>query len=57
MAQIDTRHDERSMLFQMLVAQHNSDFDTLILNMVAKMEETDVATVNEKFEQWKKMRR
>jgi hypothetical protein len=54
MAAIDTRHDERNILFQVLVAKHNNDFDTLLMNLMAKMEKDDVKDVTELFEQWKK---
>jgi hypothetical protein len=53
MAQIDTRHDERDILFKMFVAKHNNDFNTLIANMMAKMEKDDVEAVKQQFEEWK----
>jgi len=56
MAQIDTRHEERDILFKLLVAKHNNDLVTLIANTKAKMEKADVEAVIELFEEWKKTR-
>jgi len=56
MAQIDTRHEERNMLFLTLVAQYNNDFNTLISTLMAKMEASDVEAVKQQFEEWKKTR-
>ena len=57
MAQIDTRHDERDILFKLLVAEHTNDFHTLIVNFKAKMEEEDVKSVESRFEEWKSNRK
>jgi hypothetical protein len=57
MAQIDTRHGERDVLFQILVAKYNNDLDTLLANVKAKMERQDVKEVLEQFEEWKKTRK
>ena len=56
MPQIDTRHAERDVLTQVLIAQHNNDFDTLITVLTAKMEKEDVKEVFEAFENWKAKR-
>jgi len=57
MATIDTRHEERNVLFLTLVAQYNNDFDTLLSALMAKMEKEDVQTVKEMFEDWKNTRK
>ena len=56
MAQIDTRHDERDMLFSLLVARATNDFDTLIERVIAKMEDEDVKRVEGRFAEWEKKR-
>jgi len=53
MAQIDTRHDERNLLFQVLIARHYNDFDMLVANIMAKMEKDDVDAVMQRFGEWK----
>ena len=57
MAQIDTRHDERELLFKLFVAKHNNDIDTLISTILAKMEDEDVKAVERRFIEWKENRK
>ncbi|MCL1880602.1 MAG: hypothetical protein FWF76_00295 [Oscillospiraceae bacterium] len=55
MAQIDTRHEEKNTLFQLLVAQlipENIKFQ--IAQSRAKMEPSDIAEVMAEFEEFKK---
>ena len=56
MAQIDTRHSERTNLFLALKAKYENDIDSAILTMIAAMEESDVESVKKTFETWKESR-
>ena len=53
MAQIDTRHAEKSKYFELLVAQHSpSNIDLQIAQATAAMEQEDIEDVERKFEKW-----
>jgi hypothetical protein len=53
MAQVDTRHNERDMLFSLMVAKREpSSIDLQIAKTMAKMEKEDVEAVKKQFEEW-----
>ncbi len=55
--EIEIRRNDRDHLFDVLVAQHRSqfpkDFKDLVSQMKAKMEPEDVKLVLHEFEEWK----
>jgi hypothetical protein len=50
---LEVRHRERDLLFRILRAQKFNDFDALIAEFTAAMEEEDVALVRRKIDNLK----
>jgi len=58
MGVFETRHTERTILFQLLRAKdENNDIDSVIANLKATMEADDVKLVQQEYDQWKKKRK
>jgi len=55
MGVFETRHTERTILFQLFRAKdENNDIDSVIANLKATMEAEDVKLVQQEYDQWKK---
>ena len=55
MAQVDTRHNERDMLFSLMVAKLEPEsIDLQIAKIMAKMEQEDIAAVKKQFDEYVK---
>jgi len=57
MPQVDTRHNERDMLFSLMVAKCEPDsIDLQIAKTMAKMEQEDIDAVKKQFEEYLKVK-
>ncbi|MCL2088915.1 MAG: hypothetical protein FWH14_05490 [Oscillospiraceae bacterium] len=50
---IETRHTEKSILFQLLKAMHTGDIASMESSLRATMEPEDVKLVESEFNKWK----
>ncbi|MCL1865799.1 MAG: hypothetical protein FWF82_00135 [Oscillospiraceae bacterium] len=58
MAQVDTRHSERDMLFSLLVAKSEPDsIDLQIAKIMARMEKEDIEEVKKQFDEYENLKK
>ena len=51
---VETRHTEKNILFQLLIARIKGDWETVTDNLMATMEPEDVELVQKRVAEWEK---